>query len=53
MVTADANAALTKMLTPVLTEVRQLLGPRRPSTVVFHRGGWSPKLFRSLLALGF
>jgi len=53
VVTANANAALTKMLTPVLTEVRELLGPRRHSTVVFDRGGWSPKLFRSLLAMGF
>jgi transposase len=53
VVTADANAAMTKMLTPVLTEVRELLGPRRHSTVVFDRGGWSPKLFRSLLAMGF
>jgi hypothetical protein len=53
VVTADANAAMTKMLLPILTEVRQLLGPRRPSTIVFDRGGWSPKLFRSLLALGF
>src|SRR5216684_3479372 len=53
VVTADANAAMTKMLTPILTEVRQLLGPRRHSTIVFDRGGWSPKLFRSLLAMGF
>ena len=53
VVTADANAALTKMLVPILTEVRQLLGPRRHSTIVFDRGGWSPKLFRSLLDMGF
>jgi len=53
VVTSHTNAALTKMLTPVLTEVRELLGPRRHSTVVFDRGGWSPKLFRSLLAMGF
>jgi DNA-binding CsgD family transcriptional regulator len=53
VVTADANAAMTKMLLPILTEVRQLLGPRRPSTIVFDRGGWSPKLFRSLLDMGF
>lgn len=53
VVTADTNAALTKMLVPVLTEVRELLGPGRRSTVVFDRGGWSPKLFRRLLALGF
>jgi hypothetical protein len=53
VVTADANAAMTKMIIPVLSEVRQLLGPRRHSTVVFDRGGWSPKQFRSLLAMGF
>jgi DNA-binding CsgD family transcriptional regulator len=53
VVTADANAAMTKMLLPILTEVRQLLGPRRHSTIVFDRGGWSPKLFRSLLDMGF
>jgi hypothetical protein len=53
VVTADANAAMTRMLTPVLREERELLGPRRHSTVVFDRGGWSPKLFRELLAMGF
>jgi len=53
VVTAEANAAMTKMLIPVLTEVRQLLGPDRHSTVVFDRGGWSPELFRSLLTMGF
>jgi Transposase DDE domain len=53
IVTADANAAMTRMLTPVLREVRELLGPRRHSTVVFDRGGWSPKLFQELLAMGF
>jgi hypothetical protein len=53
VVTAEANAALTRMLPIVLREVRQLLGPKRRATVVFDRGGWSPKLFRELLALGF
>ncbi len=53
VVTADANAAMTRMLAPVLREVRELLGPRRHSTVVFDRGGWSPKLFRELQAMGF
>jgi hypothetical protein len=53
VVTAAANAALTRMLPIVLREVRQLLGPKRRATVVFDRGGWSPKLFRELLALGF
>ena len=53
VVTADANARMTRMLMPVLREVRELLGPRRHSTVVFDRGGWSPKLFQDLLAMGF
>ena len=53
VVTADANAGMTRMLTPVLREVRELLGPRRHSTVVFDRGGWSPKLFQDLLAMSF
>ncbi len=53
VVTADANAGMTRMLAPVLREVRELLGPSRHSTVVFDRGGWSPKLFQDLLAMGF
>jgi DNA-binding CsgD family transcriptional regulator len=53
VVTADANAGMTRMLMPVLREVRELLGPRRHSTVVFDRGGWSPKLFGDLLTMGF
>lgn len=53
VVTGDASAAMTRMLVPVLREVRELLGPRRHSTVVFDRGGWSPQLFRDLLAMGF
>ncbi len=53
VVTAEANAALTRMLPILLGEVRQLLGPERKTTVVFDRGGWSPKLFRELMSLGF
>jgi transposase len=53
VVTADRNSAMTRMLVPVLSEVRELLGPRRHSTVVFDRAGWSPKLFGDLLAMGF
>ena len=53
VVTADANAGMTRMLMPVLREVRELLGPHRHSTVVFDRGGWSPQLFRDLLSMGF
>lgn len=53
VVTAQANAGMTKMLPQVLTEVRTLLGPKRRATIVFDRGGWSPKLFASMIAQGF
>lgn len=52
VVTADANAGLVKMLPAILDEARSLLGERR-LTVVFDRGGWSPKLFVKLVAAGF
>jgi transposase len=52
VVTAEANAGLVTMLSAVLAEVRALVGERRV-TVVFDRGGYSPKLFRRLLAEGF
>ena len=52
VVTAEANAGLVKMLPPVLAEVRSLVGSRRV-TVVFDRGGYSPKLFLKILAEGF
>ena len=51
VVTAEANAALTRMLPDLLAEVRKLLGPKRRITIVFDRGGWSPKLFRQLMSL--
>jgi hypothetical protein len=53
VVTAEANAALTKMLPVVLKEARTILGPRRRLTIVFDRGGWSPKLFAKVIADGF
>jgi transposase len=52
VVTAEANAGLVKILPALLAEVRSLLGDRR-LTVVFDRGGWSPKLFAKLVAAGF
>jgi len=52
VVTAEANAGLVKMLPKVLGEVRKLVGDRRV-TIVFDRGGWSPKLFRKLIKDGF
>jgi transposase len=52
VVTADANAGLVKMLPSILAQIRSLLGRRRV-TVVFDRGGYSPKLFQQILAAGF
>jgi transposase len=52
VVTAEANAGLVKMLPPILAEVKGLLGERRV-TIVFDRGGYSPRLFQEILAAGF
>ena len=53
VVTAEANAAMTRMLIPILQEVRKLISTNRRLTVVFDRGGWSPKLFESILDMHF
>lgn len=53
VVTSEANAGLTKMLPPILEQVRGLVGKRR-ITVVFDRGGWKLRLFRQIVCeLGF
>jgi hypothetical protein len=52
VVTTEANAGLVKMLPSILQQVRLLLGQRRV-TVVFDRGGYSPKLFQQILAADF
>jgi transposase len=52
VVTTEANKGLVKMLPEVLKEVRSLVAERRV-TVVFDRGGWSPKLFQKLMAEDF
>lgn len=52
VVTAEANAGLVKMLPGILDQVRGLVGRRRV-TVVFDRGGFSPKLFQQIIAAGF
>ena len=52
VVTAEANAGLVKMLPGILDQVRGLAGQRRV-TVVFDRGGFSPKLFQQIIAAGF
>jgi hypothetical protein len=52
VVTAPANAAMTKMLPTLLAEL-EALGGGRKGTVVFDRGGWSPKLFKQLIDAGW
>jgi transposase len=52
VITAEANAGLVRMLPEILREVRAAVGQRRV-TIVFDRGGWSPKLFQTILLGGF
>jgi prepilin-type processing-associated H-X9-DG protein len=52
VVTAQANAGLVRMLPGLLEQIRSLVGRRR-LTVVFDRGGFSPKLFQQILATSF
>ncbi len=53
VVTAELNAGLVKMLPVLLAGIRRLVGRRRRITVVFDRGGWSPKLFARIIKAGF
>jgi transposase len=52
VITGEVNAALTRALPRILREVRELVGERRV-TIVFDRGGWSPKLFGTMIKDGF
>ena len=52
VITAEANAGLVKMLPSLFQELRRLIGPRR-LTMVFDRGGFSPKLFQQIVAADF
>jgi hypothetical protein len=52
MITGDIDATLSKALPGVLRQVREVVGERRV-TIVFDRGGWSPKLFATMINDGF
>lgn len=52
LVTGDLGQALSKALPQLLDEVRNVVGERRV-TIVFDRGGWSPKLFAAMIKDGF
>lgn len=53
VVTGEAVASLTRQLMPILDQVRGFLPAETRATVVFDRGGWSPKLFRKIIDAGF
>lgn len=53
VITGEVTASLTEHLPAVLEQARALLGPDRRATVIFDRGGWSPKLFKRILEAGF
>ena len=53
LVTSEVNAKLTQVLEPILNDVRRLVGDERRMTVIFDRGGFSPKLFARLIDAGF
>src|SRR6516164_3070126 len=52
VITGEVDAALTKAMPGLLREVREVVGERRV-TIVFDRGGWSPKLFAAMIKDGF
>ena len=52
VLTGEVNAALTRALPRLLREVRDVVGERQV-TIVFDRGGWSPKLFATIINDGF
>jgi hypothetical protein len=52
VITGEVNAALTKAFPHLLQQVRGVVGERRV-TIVFDRGGWSPKLFHKMIQDGF
>jgi transposase len=52
VITGEADAALTKAMPRLLREVREVVGERRV-TIVFDRGGFSPKLFAAMIKSGF
>jgi transposase len=52
VIAGDVNAALSKAMPRLLREVREVIGERK-ATIVFDRGGWSPKLFAAMIKSDF
>ena len=53
VVPSEMNDGLTKVLQPILEDVKRLAPAGASITVIFDRGGFSPKLFAALIAAGF
>jgi len=53
VVTATETSSLARELPEVLQQARAAVGDDRRVTVVFDRGGWSPKLFAQMIEQGF
>jgi prepilin-type processing-associated H-X9-DG protein len=51
--TSEPGTSLTGELRSATREIRGLVGDEARPTIVFDRGGWSPKLFAELDAAGF
>jgi hypothetical protein len=52
VVTSEMNAGLTAVLEAIVSEAKKLVPEGQRLTVLFDRGGWSPRLFARLHALG-
>lgn len=52
VVPSQANEAMTKILPTIMEETEKATGGRK-GTLVFDRGGWSPDLFKSIVASGW
>jgi hypothetical protein len=52
VVTSEMNEGLTGVLEAILTQAKQWVPDGQRLTVLFDRGGWSPRLFAQLEALG-
>lgn len=52
VVTSEMNAGLTQVLETIVAQAKKLVPAGQRLTVLFDRGGWSPRLFARLNALG-
>jgi hypothetical protein len=51
--TSPPGASLTGELRRATRDIRRLVGEQARPTIIFDRGGWSPKLFAELVGQGF